>query len=39
MSKWISVLVVDNDEFVREALKRNLKLYGFEVYLAKDGLF
>ena len=38
MSKWIPVLVVDNDEFVREALKRSLKLYGFEVYLAKDGL-
>ncbi|MGB2862884.1 MAG: response regulator [Sedimentisphaerales bacterium] len=38
MSKWIPVLVVDDDEIVREALKRSLKLYGFEVYLAKDGL-
>lgn len=31
-------MVVDDDEFVRKALKRSLKLYGFEVYLAKDGL-
>ena len=38
MSKWIPVLAVDDDELVREALKRSLKLYGFEVYLAKDGL-
>ncbi len=38
MSKWIPVLAIDDDEFVREALKRSLKLYGFEVYLAKDGL-
>jgi len=38
MSKWIPVLVIDDDEIVRKALKRNLKLYGFEVYLAKDGL-
>ncbi len=38
MSKWIPVLAVDDDEFIRKALKRSLKLYGFEVYLAKDGL-
>jgi len=38
MSKWIPVLAVDDDEFVRKALKRSPKLYGFEVYLAKDGL-
>jgi len=38
MSKWIPVLAVDDDEFIREALKRSLKLYGFEVYLANDGL-
>ena len=38
MSKWIPVLVVDDDEFIRKALKRSLKLYGFEVHLAKDGL-
>ena len=38
MSKWIPVLAIDNDEFIRTALKCSLKLYGFEVYLAKDGL-
>jgi chemosensory pili system protein ChpA (sensor histidine kinase/response regulator) len=38
MSKWIRVLAIDNDEFIRKALKCSLKLYGFEVYLAKDGL-
>jgi CheY-like chemotaxis protein len=38
MSKWIPVLAVDNDEIVRKALKRCLKLYGFEVFLAADGL-
>jgi chemosensory pili system protein ChpA (sensor histidine kinase/response regulator) len=37
MSKWIPVLAVDDDEFIRKALKDSLKLYGFEVYLAKDG--
>jgi DNA-binding response OmpR family regulator len=37
VSKWIPVLVVDDDELVRKALKRSLKLYGFEVYPAKDG--
>lgn len=37
MSKWISVLVVEDDEFVWEALRRSLKLYGFQVHLAKDG--
>ncbi len=38
MSKWIPVLVIDDDEIVRKALKRNLGLYGFEVYLAENGL-
>jgi len=38
MSKWIPVLVIDDDEIVRKALKRSLKLYGFEVYPAEDGL-
>ena len=38
MSKWIPVLVIDDDEIIREALKRSLKLYGFEVYPAEDGL-
>lgn len=37
MSKWIPVLVIDDDELVRIELKRTLKLYGFKVYLAKDG--
>jgi DNA-binding response OmpR family regulator len=38
MSKWIPVLVIDDDEIIREALKRSLKLYGFKVYPAEDGL-
>lgn len=38
MSKWVPVLAIDDDEIVRKALKRSLKLYGFEVYLAEDGL-
>ena len=37
MSKWIPVLVVEDDEVVRKALKRSLKLYGFKVNLAEDG--
>ena len=37
MSKWIPVLVIEDDELVREALRRWLKLYGFRVHLAKDG--
>ncbi len=37
MSKWIPVLVIDDDELVRIELKRTLQLYGFKVYLAKDG--
>ena len=37
MSKWISVLVVDDDEVVRMVLKYKLKLCGFKVYLAEDG--
>ena len=37
MSKWISVLVVDDDEIVRKVLKYDLKLDGFKVYLAEDG--
>lgn len=37
MSKWIPVLAIEDDEFVREALRRSLKLYGFQVHLAKDG--
>ena len=37
MSKWISVLAIEDDELVLEALKRSLKLYGFQVHLAKNG--
>lgn len=37
MSKWIPILAIDDDEIVRMALKRSLKLYGFETYLAEDG--
>lgn len=37
VSKWVSVLVVDNDEIVRNVLKYDLKLDGFKVYLAEDG--
>lgn len=37
MSKWIPVVVVDDDELIRKALKRSLQLYGFRVYLAEDG--
>ena len=32
VSKWISVLVIEDDEIVQMALKRSLKLYGFKVY-------
>jgi len=38
VNKWTPVLVVEDDELVREALRRSLKLYGFKAYLAKDGL-
>lgn len=31
------MLVIDDDELIHEAMKRSLKLYGFKVYLAKDG--
>ena len=37
MSKWIPILVIEDDEIVREALRRSLKLYGFKTHLAKDG--
>lgn len=37
MSRWIPILVVEDDEIVRTALKRSLKLYGFQVHLAADG--
>ena len=37
MSKWIPVVVIEDDPIVREALKRSLKLYGFKAYQAKNG--
>lgn len=37
MSKWVPVLVIEDDGLVREALRRSLKLYGFKTYLAQDG--
>lgn len=37
MSEWIPVLVIEDDEIVREALRRTLTLYGFKAHLAQDG--
>jgi len=37
MSKWIPALVIGDDEIGREALKRRLRLHGFEAHLAEDG--
>jgi DNA-binding response OmpR family regulator len=37
MSKWIPVLVVEDEKHIRDILAYNLKLDGFEVYLAEDG--
>ena len=37
VSKWIPVLAVEDDGLIRKALRRSLKLYGFRVYLAKNG--
>jgi len=37
VSKWISVLAIDDDEIVRKAMEHSLKLYGFDACLAKDG--
>jgi len=38
MSEKIPVLVVEDEEHIRNILEYNLKLDGFEVYLAEDGL-
>ena len=38
MSKWITVLAIEDDEIVQNALERSLKLYSFDICLAKDGL-
>ncbi|MCK4783186.1 MAG: response regulator [Desulfobacteraceae bacterium] len=37
MGRWIPVLAIDDDVFIRKALKLTLQLYGFEVYLAENG--
>jgi len=37
VSKWVPVLVIEDDGLVQEALRRSLKLYGFKTYLAQDG--
>ncbi|MBN2316680.1 MAG: response regulator [Sedimentisphaerales bacterium] len=37
MSNRIPVLVIEDDEIVQDALKRSLRLNGFEVYQAMDG--
>lgn len=38
MSKKLSVLVVDDEEHIRNILEYNLKSDGFKVYLAEGGL-
>jgi len=37
MSEKISILVVDDEEHIRNILKYNLELHGFKVYQAEDG--
>ena len=37
MSKWIPVIIIEDDDIVQEALRRSLKLYGFKAYPAKNG--
>jgi DNA-binding response OmpR family regulator len=37
MSKWISVLIVDDDKIIRNVLESDLTLDGCDVYLAEDG--
>jgi len=37
MSETITVLVVEDEAHIRRVLEYNLKLDGFEVYLAEDG--
>ena len=38
MGKKITVLVIEDEEHLRRILKYNLRLDGFEVYLAANGL-
>ena len=37
MSEQITILVVEDETHIRRVLEYNLKLDGFEVYLAEDG--
>ena len=37
MSEQIKILVVEDEAHIRRVLEYNLKLDGFEVYLAEDG--
>ncbi len=37
MSRRFSVLVIEDEEHIREIVGYNLRLCGFEVYLAEDG--
>ena len=37
MSEQISILAVEDEEHIRNILKYNLKLDGFEVYVAENG--
>ena len=37
MSEQITILVVEDEAHIRRVLEYNLKLNGFEVYLAEDG--
>ena len=37
MSEQITILVVEDEAHIRRVLEYNLKLDGFEVYLAEDG--
>jgi len=38
MSEQVSVLVIEDEEHIRKVLEYNLKLDGFEVYLAEGGI-
>jgi DNA-binding response OmpR family regulator len=37
MSERITILVIEDEEYIRTILEYNLKLDGFDVYLAGDG--
>ncbi len=38
MSEQLTILVVEDEEHIRRVLEYNLRLDGFEVYLAEDGV-